>query len=203
MVTHQLQVERWTGKVRQSEIDVLPLCYATNHLFAFSCVSSGGVLTGQELSDEERRPYMEEANRLRQLHVQQYPDYKYRPRRRAHGRNGAQKTATKVKPASASGDRKATTTTTTTIKRDKSGASRRRRTVAGGAKTDAKSARDSRRASSSEPDDFARNGRSKCKRRSPTLSQCGMGVSEWLGPAGSAVSCSADRPDADWLSVSL
>ena len=29
MVTHQLQVERRTGKVRQSETDVLPLCYAT------------------------------------------------------------------------------------------------------------------------------------------------------------------------------
>ena len=31
MVTHQLQVERRTGKVRQPETDVLPLCYATNY----------------------------------------------------------------------------------------------------------------------------------------------------------------------------
>jgi len=30
VVTHQLQVERRTGKVRQSDTDVLPLCYATN-----------------------------------------------------------------------------------------------------------------------------------------------------------------------------
>ena len=30
MVTHQLQVERRTGKVHESETDVLPLCYATN-----------------------------------------------------------------------------------------------------------------------------------------------------------------------------
>jgi len=29
VVTHQLQVERRTGKVRQSETDVLPLCHAT------------------------------------------------------------------------------------------------------------------------------------------------------------------------------
>ena len=29
-VIHQLQVERRTGKVRQSETDVLPLCHATN-----------------------------------------------------------------------------------------------------------------------------------------------------------------------------
>ena len=30
VVTHQLEVERRTGKVRQSETDVLPLCHATN-----------------------------------------------------------------------------------------------------------------------------------------------------------------------------
>ena len=30
VVTHQLQVERRTGKVRQSETDALPLCHATN-----------------------------------------------------------------------------------------------------------------------------------------------------------------------------
>jgi len=30
VVTHQLQVEHRTGKVRQSETDVLPLCHATN-----------------------------------------------------------------------------------------------------------------------------------------------------------------------------
>jgi len=30
VVTRQLQVERRTGKVRQSEIDVLQLCHATN-----------------------------------------------------------------------------------------------------------------------------------------------------------------------------
>ena len=30
-ITHQLQVERRTGKVRQPETDVLPLCHATAH----------------------------------------------------------------------------------------------------------------------------------------------------------------------------
>jgi len=33
VVTHQLQVERRTGKVRQSETDLLPLCHATNLSF--------------------------------------------------------------------------------------------------------------------------------------------------------------------------
>ena len=32
MVTHQLQVERRTGKVRRPETDVLPLCHATNSM---------------------------------------------------------------------------------------------------------------------------------------------------------------------------
>jgi len=31
VVTHQLQVERRTGKVRLPETDVLPLCHATNY----------------------------------------------------------------------------------------------------------------------------------------------------------------------------
>jgi len=31
VVTHQLQVERRTGKVRQSETDVLPLCHRVDH----------------------------------------------------------------------------------------------------------------------------------------------------------------------------
>ena len=35
VVTHQLQVERRTGKVRRPETDVLPLCHATS---AVSCI---------------------------------------------------------------------------------------------------------------------------------------------------------------------
>lgn len=34
------------------------------------------------LSEEERHPYIEEAERLRILHMQEYPDYKYRPRKK-------------------------------------------------------------------------------------------------------------------------
>jgi len=30
VVTHQLQVERRTGKVRRPETDILPLCHVTN-----------------------------------------------------------------------------------------------------------------------------------------------------------------------------
>lgn len=35
------------------------------------------------LSDEERQPFIDEAEKLRVLHLQEYPDYKYRPRKKA------------------------------------------------------------------------------------------------------------------------
>ena len=39
------------------------------------------------LSDHQRQPFIHEAERLRQLHVQQYPDYKYQPRKKTRAAN--------------------------------------------------------------------------------------------------------------------
>ncbi|GFS94722.1 transcription factor sem-2 [Nephila pilipes] len=36
----------------------------------------------KQLTLEERKPFIEEAARLRQLHIQEYPDYKYKPKKR-------------------------------------------------------------------------------------------------------------------------
>ena len=36
----------------------------------------------KELCDEEKEPFIQEAERLRILHLQEYPDYKYRPRKK-------------------------------------------------------------------------------------------------------------------------
>ncbi|XP_040581994.1 uncharacterized protein [Lepeophtheirus salmonis] len=37
------------------------------------------------LSQDEREPFIQEAERLRVLHMQEYPDYKYRPRKKNNG----------------------------------------------------------------------------------------------------------------------
>ena len=36
----------------------------------------------KRLNDVDRQPYVEEAERLRNLHIQEYPDYKYKPRKK-------------------------------------------------------------------------------------------------------------------------
>jgi len=49
VVTHQLQVERGSGKVRLPETDVLPLCHATN----WSSLVIKGVVKGPCMCDVE------------------------------------------------------------------------------------------------------------------------------------------------------
>ena len=52
------------------------------------------------LTDTERQPYIEEAERLRLLHMQEYPDYKYRPRKKAKTPAGKSNDISKPKSAS-------------------------------------------------------------------------------------------------------
>ncbi len=43
------------------------------------------------LTEAEKQPYVEEAERLKILHMQEYPDYKYRPRKKGEAPLGKTK----------------------------------------------------------------------------------------------------------------
>lgn len=152
----------------------------------------------QELSEEERRPYVEEAHRLRQLHLQQYPDYKYRPRKKVDGR-GAKKC--KVKPSIGdTNSSKVREQKTSAAKPAKSLTSRRQKTTAG---TGAGSATQ-HPGGAHDVDSTPNDATTKCQRKSKKLpirsgraelARCdGVGVSGWPshGP-GSWVA------EVDWL----
>jgi len=50
----------------------------------------------RSLSDEEKQPFIDEAEDLRQLHLREYPDYKYKPKKKAKYPPPAAKPATEV-----------------------------------------------------------------------------------------------------------
>lgn len=53
----------------------------------------------RNLSDAERQPFIEEAERLRDLHIREYPDYKYRPKKKTNNSKKSEVRTNKIENA--------------------------------------------------------------------------------------------------------
>lgn len=65
-----------------SQIERRKICEVTPDMHNAVISKSLGV-RWKALTEDEKQPYIDEAERLRRLHSQEYPDYKYRPKKKA------------------------------------------------------------------------------------------------------------------------
>jgi len=103
-----------------SQIERKKICEVTPDMHNAEISKDLGV-RWKALSEADKKPYIDEAERLRQLHSLEYPHYKYRPKKKqtkpSGGGNTTSTTATATTTSTASStatETVATTTSTTT-----------------------------------------------------------------------------------------